>query len=134
MPRPITAGVSIRCTRTDPGYRRLINTLERNSARAAYNFARRGSARVRHLAPVDTGFLKENVGWRRISKGVYEVYVDGDTTTESGAYYALYVEYGHTIRDQSGHVVGYQPAQPFFRPGIRMAQMEFKREMKGVFR
>lgn len=130
----VTASVDIRCTRTDPGYKRLINRMDRNSARAAYNFARRGTMHVRRNAPVDTGFLKSQVGWRRISKGVFEVFVEGDTTTETGAYYAKYVEYGHFIKDRQGHIVGYQPAQPFFRPGIRQAQAEFIAEMKAVFK
>jgi|AACY02.16.fsa_nt_gi Bacteriophage protein of unknown function (DUF646). len=107
--------------------------MESNAARASYNFARRGTANVRRRAPVDTGYLKAHVNWRRISKGIFEVYVDGDTQLESGAYYAVYVEYGHTIRTPDGRVVGFQPAQPFFRPGIREAQQQFTKEMKAVF-
>jgi HK97 gp10 family phage protein len=43
---------------------------------------------------------------------------------ETGAYYAVYVEYG----------TRYMRAQPFFRPAIELAKAQFRAEMKAVFK
>lgn len=119
-----TAKVTIRCTRQDPGFNELRRKMESNSARAVYNFARRGTMYVRAGAPVDTGYMKTQVEWVRLSKGVFEIRVNGNVDANTGAYYAIYVEYG--TRNMA--------AQPFFRPGIERAKKEFREDMRGVFK
>lgn len=120
--------------RQDPGFKRTKARVETNSARISYNFARNATGLMRSMAPVDTGYLKSQIEWERLAKGVYEVRVNGSIEQETGAYYAIYVEYGHTIVNADGERVGYQPAQPFFRPAIELAVARFREEMKGVFR
>lgn len=125
--------VSYRCERRDPGFVKTRKRLETNSARISYNFARRAVSHARAFAPVDTGFLKSQIEWERLGKGHYEVRVNGSVSAETGAYYAIYVEYGHTIVNSQGERVGYQQAQPFFRPAIELALAEFRAEMRSVF-
>lgn len=96
-----------------------------NSHKAVRNFGRRGERYVKALAPVDTGYMKSQVGHEVQWAGkVAEVFVDGYVDLQVGAYYAVYVEYG----------TRHMRAQPFFWPGVRKAQREFVAEMRRVFR
>jgi len=116
--------ISIKTKREDPGFIRVRNRIETNSATAAYNFARRTVKYARIYAPVDTGYMKSQIKWQKLDVGKFIVYVDGSLATEDGAFYAIYVEYG----------TRYMAAQPFFEPAIQQAKREFKSDMKKVFR
>lgn len=115
---------SIRVHRTHRGFDQLMADINGNAERFAYNFARRSVKNIRALAPVRTGYMKSKVQWKRNAPYDFTVLVDGSVNLETGAFYAIYVEYG--TRNMA--------AQPFFRPGVAQAVAEFKREMKGVFR
>lgn len=56
--------------------------------------------RAKQLAAVDTGFMRNSIGWRRLGPSEYEVYCAAD--------YAFFLEYG----------TRYSGAQPFMRPGF----------------
>lgn len=128
-----TAVFPILVTRRDKNFSGLKNRVRGNSARAAYNFARGAVVQVRNRAPKRTGYMASMVKWERHGYGDFSVYIDGNTRTETGAYYAPYVEFGHVVRNQYG-THGYEPAQPFFRPGVKAQKDIFLREMKAVFR
>lgn len=122
--KTLTIPIAVIGERRDPGFVELRSKIESNGARASYNFARRATSYARRLVPVDTGYLLSQIEWERISKGVFEVRVNGSVQAETGAYYAIYVEFG----------TRYMRAQPFFRPAIALARREFIEEMKAVFR
>ena len=103
----------------------LKKRLNANATKAVKNFGRKGEKYVKALAPVDTGYMKSQVGHDIQWAGKQaEVFVDGYVDLEIGAYYAVYVEYG--TRNMR--------AQPFFWPGVHQAQREFVAEMRKVFR
>lgn len=128
-----TLNTNIVWVRKGQGTEVLKRRVQSNSARAAYNFARAGVVQVRNRAPKRTGYLASQVKWKRHGYGDFEVYIDGNTTTKTGAYYAPYVEYGHIVRNQHG-THGYKPANPFFRQAIIIQKRIFIQEMKAVFK
>lgn len=118
------ASVSIRTTRQHRDFEALKKRIRSNANRAAYNFARGAVQEIRMRAPKRTGFMASQVKWTRVSAGVFDVYVDGNITAKTGAFYSVYVEYG--TRNMA--------AQPFFRPAIEARKRIFIDEMKAVFR
>lgn len=83
-----------------------IQTAIRTSASTAVNIAKR-------KAPVDTGNLRNNIGYERSADGK-------EVEVFSKAPYSGYVEFG-TIR---------QNAQPYFMPAIRLAVVQLRREIE----
>lgn len=118
-----SASAKTTVTRTPGAFADLQARITKNAEHFAYNFARRATKNMKAIAPVDTGYMKSQIKWKRNGKHDFTVYVDGSVNTERKAFYAIYVEYG--TRNMA--------AQPFFRPGVEQAVLEFKREMKGVF-
>lgn len=126
---PVTMRVhtsrAIYANRGITGPRVVRNRIRSNSRKAVRNFGKTGERLVKVNAPVRTGYLKSQVGHEVSDLGtVAEVFVDGNVTLKTGAFYAIYVEYG--TRDRA--------ARPFFWPAIRQAQKAFVAEMMRVFK
>jgi HK97 gp10 family phage protein len=118
------ATISFKSSRRHNDFRQLKKRVRSNAHRAAYNFARGTVKDAKVLAPKRTGFMASRIMWQKIKPGVFDIFVDGDTIEETGAYYAIYVEHG----------TRHMAAQPFFRPAIEMRKRIYKAEMKAVFR
>lgn len=74
-------------------------------------------------APVLSGHLKASIKHRKVGEGHF--------TARVGAYYGVYVEYGHRKADNSGWV----PAQPFWTPAVDLVKATtLKKGMKGLVR
>jgi HK97 gp10 family phage protein len=102
----------------------VVKRIQQNSRHATRRWATVTKASVRKLAPVDTGFMKSMVKSERHGDMDWEVYVDGNLITDSGAFYAIYVEHG----------TRYQRAQPFFWPSVNMGHGVFTYLMINVYK
>lgn len=102
----------------------MARRIDGNAARASYNFARGVVREAKIRVPKRTGYLASQIKWRRDSFGKFTVYVDGSVQMNTGAFYAVYVEYG----------TRHMAAQPYFRPAVEMMKAEWRREMRAVFR
>lgn len=82
------------------------------------NTAEKGKAKAKHYAPVDEGFLKENIvtnlsDWPGMT-----------TKIHSQASYSGYQEFGTRFMD----------AQPFMRPALKDISPQFKQDMEDVMK
>lgn len=119
----LTATTTITCGRTRK-IPELKKRIRSNANQAAYNFARAVVVEAKVRVPKRTGYLASQIKWERISPGVFDVFVDGNINTKTGAYYGIYVEYG--TRNMA--------AQPYFKPSVEAQKVAFRRDMKAVFR
>lgn len=131
------ASLKLRTTviRDGDGFDTLARTVERGTGNAAQKWATNVKRKARELVPkppgiaprtpwakdspsgyVRTGNLAASIEKERVGPKHWKVYV--------GAYYGIYVEYG----------TRYMIAQPYFRPAIRYANAEFRKDIQGVFR
>jgi HK97 gp10 family phage protein len=120
----VTATIGVKTTRQHREFVTLKKELRSKAHRAVYNFARGSVKDAKVLAPKRTGYMASQIKWKRNAAGDYTVYVDGDTRSGTGAYYAVYVEYG----------TRHQAAQPFFTPAIENRKRLFIEEMAQVFK
>lgn len=82
---------------------------------------------AKRLAPEDSGVLKESIDIQRTTIKKNEVSVDVGPGKK--AFYSLWVEYGHNIRDGRGKkakVVGKAQPRPYLRPAYDTKKEEAK--------
>lgn len=94
----------------------MARRVEANTAAAARTWALNVSRLAKARAPVRTGYLKKSIYARKIGPKAWRVRV--------GASYGIYVEYG----------TRYMAAQPYLRPAIRIANKQFRKDLRAVFK
>jgi HK97 gp10 family phage protein len=105
-------------------WRDLGRRVTANANQAAYNYARAVVKEAKLRVPVRTGYLRSQIKWERNGPGDFTIFVDGDPSTRTGAFYGVYVEYG--TRNMA--------ARPYFTPAVHITKVQFMADMKAVFR
>ena len=116
--------VTVRTHRERGSLDHVTRRIQQNSRAACRRWATVTRAQTRLNAAVDTGFMKSMVKTERHGDMDWEVYVDGNLVDDSGAFYAIYVEFG--TRNMR--------AQPFFWPSVRAGHQVFMAAMVAVYR
>lgn len=97
----------------------LSARMRKNIAGAVNNAAESCVSLGQQLAPVDTGFMRDNI------KQIDTAHADSlRATVESGADYSAFVEYGTVNMD----------AQPFFTPAFESARRQLNNELLRTLR
>lgn len=119
-------GISVRCKRKVGSLQHVNTAIKINAERSVQHAF--GSTAVENIAlisPVDTGYMRSSIKQTSSRKGMRAtVIVNGKLSTRTGAFYAVYVEYG----------TRHMRAQPFFWPGVEIAVRAFKADMRNVFK
>lgn len=90
--------------------RRLAPATDREVAKAVAKGAEEVAQTAKQLAPVNTGKLRNSIGWQMDNQRVNIV-----ATVSADEYYARWVEFG-----TKGGALGPIPARPFMFPAYRL--------------
>lgn len=102
--------------RSDDGWDALGRRVETNVGHAAQKWATNVKKHAKMRVPVRTGALRDSIATKRVGTRHWKVSV--------GKEYGVYVEYG----------TRYMHAQPYFRPAIRFANAEFRKDIAKAFK